>query len=104
VAFREANPIGGTICVEPFLRNGVDVRYEGGVAKVNQRDTLTGLKVVYGNDKFKAGDVVYFEGEQCAAFWAKRVYSLGETKFVLAPVDQVRVVERNETPYSSGPG
>jgi hypothetical protein len=89
--------------VEPFLRNSVEVRHEGGVAKVSQRDTLTGLKVVYGNDKFHAGDVVYFEGEQCAAFWAKKVYSIGDTKFVLAPADQVKVVERHPEPAKGYP-
>jgi hypothetical protein len=91
---RTAHPSGGYVGVEPFKSNSLEIRREGRVAMPNQRDTLTGLKVVFGNDKFRAGDIVYFEGDQCVQLWAKRVYTLDETKFILAPTDMVRILER----------
>jgi hypothetical protein len=92
--------------VEPFKTNSLDIRREGGVAKANQRDHLTGLKVVYGNDKFYPDDVVYFEGEQCATQWAKKVYDLDGVRFVLGPVNLIVVVERGlvRPVPTAGPG
>jgi hypothetical protein len=95
MANRTANPAAVTICVEPFKLNSIDIRQEGGVAKVNQKERLTGLKVVYGNDKFQPGDVVYFEGEQCVTQWAKKIYDLDGVRFVVAPVNLIVVVEQN---------
>lgn len=110
--WRAANPKAGTIACQPFERNSLEVRREGGVAIPTQRDRLTGLSVIYGNDDFHPGDIVFFEGDQCASLWAKKVYSLEEpasgytidgyttdatprvVKFVLAPVNLVMLVER----------
>ena len=91
---REANPKSGTIACEPFARNSLEVRRENGVAIPTQRDQLTGLKVVYGTADFAPGDIVFFEGDQCAQLWAKKVYTIDGQKFVLAPVNLVMVVER----------
>lgn len=99
---RSSNPTSGVICVEPFKTNSLDIRREGGVAKANQRDHLTGLKVVYGNDKFAPGDVVYFEGEQCATVWAKKVYDLDGAKFILGPMNMIVVLERGAPPPAVG--
>ncbi len=88
----------GQIGCEPFLNHSMEKRVVGGVALPEQRFVLTGLKVLFGNDKYHPGDIVYFDGEACASVWGKREYTLDGKKFVLAPVDQVRVVKRAHLP------
>lgn len=90
---RKANPTSGEVGCVPFKSNSLEIRRENGVAIPNQRNALIGLEVVFGNDKIQAGDVVYFEGDQCASVWGKRVYAIDDQKFVLAPVNLIKVVE-----------
>jgi hypothetical protein len=90
----EANPTSGEVGCRPFQSNSLEVRRENGVAIPNQRNVLTGLEVLFGTDKIQAGSTVYFEGDQCATVWAKRVYTIGDQKFILAPVNLIKVVER----------
>lgn len=103
---RTANPKSGTVACEPFQSNSLEIRRVNGVTMPNQRDHLSGLKVIYGTAEFQEGDIVYFEGDQCANGWAKKVLVIPdlfaidkegkplERKFVLAPIELIRLVER----------
>lgn len=91
---RETNPMSGLIAVEPFKSNSLERHLDRGVTIIDQRQTLTGLQVIFGNEKFHAGDVVFFEGNQCVQPWARRIYELGAEKFILAPVGNIIIVER----------
>ena len=101
---REANPKSGVVACVPFQSNSLEIRRENGVAKANSRDHLVGLKVIHGTADFRTGDTLYFEGDQCVMPWAKRIYTIDEVvKFILAPIDQVRIIERAGPPPAVGP-
>lgn len=98
---RETNALAGVIAVEPFKTNSLEAKTVNGLLVVTKNTDLTPLQVVFGNEKYAADDVVYFEPDQCAQPWARRVLTIDGQKFILAPLGNVIVHEHRAAAHVS---
>ncbi len=64
---------------------------------VAQKSTLLQLTVVYGNDSYAEGDIVFIRGECMTLPWTKEEFSVcnGEV-FILVPEDRIELQVRGE--------
>lgn len=85
--------INDKVALEPFPENVVVKEVKGGMIMPKQKGTLTKLRVVYGGNGFTAGDSVYLRSELFAALWAKEIFEVEGQRFILAPKDQVVLVD-----------
>ena len=69
---------------------------------VAQKSELLSLTVVYGNDDFNVGDVVYIKGDCMTLPWSKEEFSLGDTKFIFVPEDRIEM-KISPGQYTTGP-
>jgi hypothetical protein len=93
--------VGHFVATEPFSNNSAKVKHQSMVAVVDQRQTLTPLKVVFGNPRFSPGQLIFVEGEQCTSVWAKRIYQSSEhipVPFILVPEELIRLSKFPEPP------
>ncbi len=64
---------------------------------VAQKSTLIQLSVVYGNDSYKEGDVVFIRGECMTLAWVREEYTVaGGEVFILVPEDRIELQVRGE--------
>lgn len=57
------------------------------------RTNLSELTVLFGNDRIPVGSKVYITSDQYVAEWAKKEFTLGDTKFILVPMSMIQLVE-----------
>lgn len=88
--------LNGMIAVEPFKMNAVEkAGVATGFATAKQKTELAELKVVFGTKEIRTPATVYVAGDLCVTADAKKVYTIGEQKFILIPVSEVKVVRFN---------
>ena len=91
--------INGKVALEPFQEMEVQKEQRGGMVVPKQNNSLTKLKVLIDSGKqldstyFPAGCTVWVRADTFRAPWAKEVYELEGQKFILAPIDQVLLVQ-----------
>ena len=90
------------VACEPFPENVVNKEMFKGVARPQQRGALTKLKVVFrgGGERVGQGDLfpgydVYVKSDLFKANWAMEIYTKGEKKFILVPIDQIMLIDPN---------
>ncbi len=93
------NSVEGQIAVEPFKTNEIKADVQRGFAKIEQKHSLTPLKVVIGNNKFPTGSTVYVPGEACKAPWATKLLKIGDLEFVMMPEGFVVIVDSSYSGY-----
>lgn len=93
-----------TILVEPFPTYSIKTKVSSGFAELEQKNSMTPLKVVVGNrdGSIQSGDVVWVDSEQYKMPWAKRIFNFKETKCIVLPDEFVQVVEYSENRLSGG--
>ena len=84
------------VATETFPAQHITGSVKGGLALMDQKFTLTKLRVVFGSSELKLTDQdsVYVTSDQYAQVWAKKIYELGGKSFVLVPVDSIVLTER----------
>lgn len=90
------------VATEPFPVTHMTTALKGGLAFVDQKVSLTPLRVVV-DSVFTQGDTtetlpvdsrVYVPGDQYVQSWAKRIYELADgTAFILVPQESVVFLE-----------
>ncbi len=67
----------------------------GGTVQIENYWSLVELPVVYGNDKFQPGDLVYVRSTAAAEPWARLGYRLPDTDkdLLLVPIEQIVVAD-----------
>lgn len=94
-------PVNEKIACTPPESTQMKVKVAGGFGRVEQKTQLTGLKVVFGNERAPAmpnvlaptGCTVYVSGEALAAHaWAKQVYEHEGVKFIMVPVSMIVLI------------
>jgi hypothetical protein len=90
--------LNGKIFVEPFVTNDVKVNISNGFAKIDQRHSLTELKVLVGNATIPAGSVVTVLSELCKAHWAMKKYTLDGVEGIFMPETDALMVNDSSPP------
>jgi hypothetical protein len=91
--FTQVVAVGDFIGVEPFPT--MQIETQGGAFKTaKQKQFLTGLKILAGNDKFPTGAIAFVRGEQYAAPWAKDLQDVDGAKMLICPVNNVIFVKK----------
>lgn len=89
--------INGFVAVEPIAANVAETERKGGMTVLAHKVSVIAAKVVYNFPELgiEAGDTVYLNGDSISKMdWYKKVYEIGERKFILVPKDIVWLVER----------
>ena len=81
------------VACTPFEKRSVETVVNSGFATVKNKATLVPLTVIFGNDVYPHGSVVYVKGDQINAPWVKEVFELRGQAFVLVPHDQVKLAD-----------
>ena len=82
-----------TIATEPFAKTSIEVNVKSGFSTINQKLTLTALKVLVGNERIQKGSLVYVPADAFKHQWAKMVYKLDDMEFILMPEDFVLLIK-----------
>lgn len=88
------------VAVEPFPQTSIEVKVNSGFAVASQKTNLTALKVVHAamntdiNKALLPGDTIYVRGETAAHVFAKEVFEVGGSKFILCPLEMVVMVDK----------
>lgn len=85
-------------CAPPTV-TGVTASVKNGVATIGNKFSLKPLKVVFGGGfeesmttaAYRPGDTVYVRSDQEKVEWYTTVYDIDGTKFILVPVEQLRL-------------
>jgi hypothetical protein len=90
--------INGKVACAPFVSMSVEKEIRGGMACPKQRGTMTKLEVVLDSGKgagnwYSKGSSVWVRAEQFQLQWAKDVFDLDGTKFILVPEEQILLVQ-----------
>jgi len=87
---------GDRVACEPFTVKEVRSEVPTGsrMAKAISVNTLTPLKVIFGNEKILKGATVYVRSEDYTQPWAKRELALNDQKFILVPLNSIELVQR----------
>lgn len=88
----EINAFGQLLAVEPFKQLSVEKNDVGGILLPGQKNQLTELKVVFGNDQIKAGWSVLVPAVNYTKY--KSSYELNGQAFILIPQSEVLLVKR----------
>lgn len=83
----------GYVAVVPF-DVAVEKEVRKGIALAKQKTALIETKVVFGDKdlKYLEGDTVYLRGDCIQLPWARETFQIGDKRFVLVPVGDVRAV------------
>lgn len=93
------------VAVEPFPKEDDKTEKVGGMAMPTRKFSLVSLAVMFDSfdkNRYKPeenvllspGDRVTIAGDKRTAEWAKKVYSIGDKSFILAPASEVLLIER----------
>lgn len=92
------------IAVEPFPKTSIEVKVKDGFSTASQKTSLTPLKVLFRapfpdapNGRLDPGDVIFVRGDAAAHQFAKEVFVVEETSFILVPADLVVMVDAQPT-------
>ena len=95
--------MGRFVATEPFPVQHITGAAKGGLAFVDQKFTLTKLKVLFGSvvsrgdgvvpQHFCSNDLVYVTSDQYVQGWAKKIYELDGKQFILVPMESIVLVE-----------
>ncbi len=78
------------LAVEPFTTTATTSRVVNGIAVIDSKITITGLKVVFGSERFPTGSTVYLRTDVINKHvWSKEIYTLEDKRFILVPEDAV---------------
>lgn len=61
---------------------------------VREKNDLFRLSVVFGNERYRPGDVVYVRGDIKSLPFTREVFEIGGDKFILIPEDHIQLVRR----------
>lgn len=83
----------GYVAVVPFEVT-IEKEVRKGIALAKQKTALIETKVVFGDkdNKYLEGDTVYLRGDCIQLPWARESFQIGDKKFVLVPINEVRAV------------
>lgn len=83
------------LACEPFKQDVTDVVNKGtGFNTMKGFTTLTGLKVIFGNKDYPAGQTVYVRADLSKDVATKMQYDIDGQKIVLIPIKEIRLVKR----------
>lgn len=93
----------GFVAVAPFPTLHAEKEVKHGFAMAAQKVNLQELEVVYRSEdgRFLPKDIVYVKAENYSHPYARQVYTVGETKFILIPESSVLLLNTNEQSYST---
>ena len=90
--------VNGFVATEPFVNRDIKVAVNDMVGFIDQKETLTPLKVIFGNayltktihidDK----DTIFVSGESFNHTWARKIFKLDDKDFILVPIDQIKLI------------
>ena len=86
---------GTTVACTPFPAASIELEHRKGFTMAKQKVALTPLEVVFATEdqEYWPGMVIYVNGDCQTHIWAKQVYEMNDQKFILVPVEFVRLVE-----------
>lgn len=90
--------LGKVVATKPVEFQQVKAKVSSGFAMSEQKVSLTKLEVVFetrgsGEGYFAVGSFVYVRADSYVKPWAKTVYSVGDTQFILVPVEELLLLE-----------
>lgn len=88
------------IAAEPFKPVTTTSKVVNGIAMLETKLTLIGLKVVFGGDLAPEGSTIYVMADSANAKWAKEKYTVEGKEFVLVPEEYVLLVAKEEPVYA----
>jgi len=93
------------VATEPFKQKDIEIKVENMWGTVNQKLTLTPLKVVFPGGALGVHHTVYVTADCFKHEFANKVYNLDGQDFILVPLDQVKLTkyDRPETIIDSRP-
>jgi hypothetical protein len=78
--------VNDLIAVEPFPKTDAPTQVtKSGFTTDKRKGTLVPLKVIYGNENFPVGSIVYTKSDNTIQPWAKEVFELNDVNFILMP-------------------
>jgi hypothetical protein len=93
----------GIVACAPFARRDVKVTVKNGVGMIDQKVTLEGLKVVFGNGEgIEPGDTVWVDPSG-ARSWGTNVYDVLGERVVLCQPQSVLLVTKAVRPLPPAP-
>jgi len=97
------------VACEPFPEDAQGVKrvqVGKGLVGMEQKTTLTGLKVVFGDDEctLVEGDTAFVLGESVKDLWAARVMTLpgSDRRFILVPLSSIQAIGRPDLGSEGG--
>ena len=60
---------------------------------VKEKNDLLSLTVVFGNDRYASGSMVFVRGDVKTLPWTREIFQVGEKRFVLVPEECIQLVK-----------
>lgn len=99
---------GGKVATQPFPKSGVEVKATNGFATIQNRSTLTGLAVIYGNEdgSIQPGDTVWVRSDGAKSWGLPQTIGEEGSPVAIVPPEYIMLVTRNRKdlePYVRSP-
>ncbi len=93
------------IATEPFKQVATEGKIKNGIAIIDTKIGMTGLKVVFGSALAPEGSTVYVMTDVLNKHkWPQEKYTIGDKEFILVPEEMVIIVSLEGPQYVYGTG